>query len=47
LEDACEALGAEYHGRKCGLLVMLACLGFYPNKQITTGEGGAIVTRRR
>jgi perosamine synthetase len=45
IEDACEALGAEYRGRKCGLFGDAGVFGFYPNKQITTGEGGAIVTR--
>ncbi len=44
LEDACEALGAEYKGRKAGTLGDLAVFAFYPNKQITTGEGGVIVT---
>jgi UDP-hydrolysing UDP-N-acetyl-D-glucosamine 2-epimerase len=44
IEDACEALGAEYRGRKCGLAGDAGVFGFYPNKQITTGEGGAIVT---
>jgi perosamine synthetase len=44
IEDACEALGAEYNGRKVGSFGDAGVLGFYPNKQITTGEGGAIVT---
>ena len=44
LEDACEALGAEYKGRKAGTLGDTAVFAFYPNKQITTGEGGVIVT---
>ncbi len=44
IEDACEALGAEYKGRKAGLLGDNAVFAFYPNKQITTGEGGMIVT---
>jgi dTDP-4-amino-4,6-dideoxygalactose transaminase len=44
IEDACEALGAEYKGRKAGTLGDTAVFAFYPNKQITTGEGGAIVT---
>jgi dTDP-4-amino-4,6-dideoxygalactose transaminase len=44
IEDACEALGAEYHGRKAGTLGDYAVYAFYPNKQITTGEGGMIVT---
>jgi dTDP-4-amino-4,6-dideoxygalactose transaminase len=44
IEDACEALGAEYKGRKAGLLGDYGVFAFYPNKQITTGEGGCIVT---
>jgi dTDP-4-amino-4,6-dideoxygalactose transaminase len=44
IEDACEALGAEYKGRKAGTLGDSAVFAFYPNKQITTGEGGVIVT---
>ncbi|MGB6421126.1 MAG: DegT/DnrJ/EryC1/StrS family aminotransferase [Anaerolineales bacterium] len=44
IEDSCEALGAEYKGRKAGTLGDYGVFGFYPNKQITTGEGGIIVT---
>lgn len=44
IEDACEALGTEYRGKKCGSLGHIGVFGFYPNKQITAGEGGAIVT---
>ena len=44
IEDACEALGAELSGRKAGALGDIGILAFYPNKQITTGEGGALVT---
>ncbi len=44
IEDACEALGAEYKGRKAGTLGDCGVFAFYPNKQITTGEGGMIVT---
>jgi perosamine synthetase len=44
LEDSCEALGATYNGRPCGTLAEAGVFGFYPNKQITTGEGGMIVT---
>ncbi|HBY93803.1 MAG TPA: polysaccharide biosynthesis protein, partial [Chloroflexi bacterium] len=46
IEDACEALGAEYKGRKAGSLGDGAVFAFYPNKQITTGEGGMLVTDR-
>jgi perosamine synthetase len=44
IEDSCEALGAEYKGRKAGTLGDVGVFGFYPNKQVTTGEGGMIVT---
>jgi perosamine synthetase len=44
IEDACEAIGAEYEGQKVGALADVGVFGFYPNKQITTGEGGAVVT---
>jgi len=44
IEDACEAFGAEYEGRKVGSFGDAGVFGFYPNKQITTGEGGMIVT---
>ena len=44
IEDSCEALGAEYKGRKAGSLGDYGVFAFYPNKQITTGEGGVIVT---
>lgn len=44
IEDACEALGAEYKGRRVGTLGDIGVFAFYPNKQMTTGEGGMIVT---
>jgi dTDP-4-amino-4,6-dideoxygalactose transaminase len=44
IEDSCEALGAEYKGRKAGTLGDYGVFAFYPNKQITTGEGAIIVT---
>jgi len=44
IEDACEAIGAEYKGRKAGSLGDAAVFAFYPNKQMTTGEGGIILT---
>ena len=44
VEDACEALGARYKGRPLGSHGHPATFAFYPNKQITTGEGGAVVT---
>ena len=46
LEDACEAVGAEYKGRKVGALGDVGVYAFYPNKQMTTGEGGMMVTDR-
>jgi perosamine synthetase len=45
IEDACEAIGAEFDGQRAGSFGDLAVLGFYPNKQLTTGEGGAVLTR--
>ncbi len=44
IEDACQAHGAEYHGRKAGNLGDTACFSFYPTKNMTTTEGGMIVT---
>jgi len=44
IEDACEALGADFEGRKVGSFGDAGVFGFYPNKQITTGEGGILVT---
>lgn len=44
IEDACEAVGAEFENKKVGVLGDCGVFAFYPNKQITTGEGGVIVT---
>jgi perosamine synthetase len=44
IEDACEALGTEVRGRKAGAIAEAGLFAFYPNKQITTGEGGMLVT---
>lgn len=44
IEDACEAIGAEFRKQKVGSFGKGAVFAFYPNKQITTGEGGMIVT---
>ncbi len=44
VEDSCEALGSTLHGRKAGTFGTASVFGFYPNKQITTGEGGMILT---
>lgn len=46
IEDACEAIGAEYNGRRVGALGDAGAFAFYPNKQMTTGEGGMLVTSR-
>jgi perosamine synthetase len=51
IEDACEAIGARYRQgdgtwARCGSLAEAGCFAFYPNKQMTTGEGGMIVTDR-
>ncbi|PIR72405.1 MAG: polysaccharide biosynthesis protein, partial [Candidatus Nealsonbacteria bacterium CG10_big_fil_rev_8_21_14_0_10_36_24] len=47
IEDSAEALGSEYKGRKCGNFGNAAILSFYPNKQITTGEGGMVLTNNK
>ncbi len=44
IEDAAEAHGAEYKGRKAGGIGHINCFSFYANKIITTGEGGMVVT---
>ena len=44
LEDSCEALGSALHERKVGTFGTMSVFAFYPNKQITTGEGGMILT---
>lgn len=44
IEDACESICAEYKGRKVGTFGESAVFAFYPNKQMTTGEGGMLVT---
>ncbi len=44
IEDSCEALGAEYKSRQAGTLGDYGVFAFYPNKQITVGEGGMVVT---
>jgi perosamine synthetase len=44
IDDSCEALGSEYRGQKIGQFGDAAAFAFYPNKQMTTGEGGMIVT---
>lgn len=44
LEDSCEALGSELNGKKVGMFGKMSVFAFYPNKQMTTGEGGMIMT---
>jgi perosamine synthetase len=44
IEDACEGLGSSIDGRPLGSFGSVAVFAFYPNKQITTGEGGMVVT---
>jgi perosamine synthetase len=44
IDDACEALGAEYKGKPVGGHGVPAVFAFYPNKQMTTAEGGVVVT---
>jgi dTDP-4-amino-4,6-dideoxygalactose transaminase len=47
IEDATEAHGAEYQGRKSGSLGDIACFSFTANKNMTTGEGGMVTTNDR
>ena len=44
IEDAAEAIGLDYKDRKCGSFGDVSTFSFYPNKHITTGEGGMILT---
>jgi perosamine synthetase len=44
IDDSCEALGARYRGAPVGSHGVSAVFGFYPNKQVTTGEGGVVTT---
>jgi perosamine synthetase len=44
VEDSCEALGSALNGKKAGTFGAISVFAFYPNKQITTGEGGMILT---
>jgi perosamine synthetase len=44
IEDAAEAIGQTYRNRPCGSLGDISVFSFYPNKHVTTGEGGMIVT---
>jgi perosamine synthetase len=44
VEDSCEAVGSAVNGRKAGTFGKISTFAFYPNKQMTTGEGGMILT---
>lgn len=44
IEDAAEAHGLDYKGKKCGSFGTITAMSFYPNKHITTGEGGIVLT---
>lgn len=44
IEDSCEAIGSEWKGNKAGHMSDAGVFAFYPNKQMTTGEGGIVVT---
>lgn len=47
IEDACESIDARYQGKKVGTFGQSGVFAFYPNKQMTTGEGGMIVTNNK
>lgn len=44
VEDVAHAVGASYHGKKCGTFGDIACFSFFSNKNLSTGEGGMLVT---
>ena len=46
IEDACHALGAEYHGRRTGNVAHMSTFSFHPVKHLATGEGGMVTTDR-
>jgi perosamine synthetase len=46
IEDACHALGAEYHGQRTGSIAHMSVFSFHPVKHLATGEGGMVTTDR-
>jgi len=46
IEDACHALGAEYHGHRSGSIAQMTVFSFHPVKHLATGEGGMVTTDR-
>ena len=44
IEDAAELIGSDYKNKKCGSFGDISTVSFYPNKHITTGEGGMVLT---
>lgn len=47
IEDCAHAIEASYHGRPAGLMGDVGCFSFYPTKNITTGDGGMVITQDR
>lgn len=47
VEDACHGPLSEYHGKKLGTIGDVGCFSFFSNKNISTGEGGMLVTRHK
>ena len=44
IEDSAELIGGTYNGKQCGSFGTISTFSFYPNKHITTGEGGMVLT---